>query len=72
MSTLTKSEERVLRVYRKFMMSPGQMLCFNGPDLKRNENALHNLMNKDMLIKERFKGGYSLTQEGYAAMKSCV
>ena len=71
MSELTKSEQRVMRTYRKFMMTPGQMLCFYGPDLKQNETALANLTNRDLLIKERFKGGYSLTNEGYDAMKGC-
>jgi len=71
LSTLTKSEQRVMRTYRKFRVTPGQMLCFYGPDLKQNENALANLTNRDMLVKERFKGGYSLTEEGYELMKSC-
>ena len=57
-----------MRTYRKFMMTAGQMLCFYGPDLKQNETALANLTNRDLLIKERFKGGYSLTPAGYDAM----
>ena len=70
MATLTKTEQRVMKTYRKFLMTPGQMLCFYGPDLKQNENALANLTNRDMLVKERFKGGYSLTQDGYDLMKA--
>jgi hypothetical protein len=47
------------------------MLCFNGPDFERNKAALQQLTADSMLVKERFKGGYSLTHAGFAAMKKC-
>lgn len=53
-------------------MSPGQMLCFFGPKLQRNKPALNELIKKEYLVKETFKGAYSLTQAGYDAMKSEV
>lgn len=68
---LNTSEQRVLRTFRRFLMNPGQMLCFSGPDLKQNATTLTRLTDKDLLIKEKFKGGYSLTQTGYAAMNDC-
>jgi len=52
-------------------MNPGQMLCFSGPNLKQNKTTLELLTNKELLAKEKFKGGYSLTQTGFAAMKNC-
>ena len=52
-------------------MNPGQMLCFSGPNLKQNKATLELLTNKDLLVKERFKGGYSLTPTGFAAMNDC-
>jgi hypothetical protein len=52
-------------------MTPGKMLCFYGPDLERNKATLELLTDKDFLVKERFKGAYSLTQAGFAAMKDC-
>lgn len=52
-------------------MNPGQMLCFSGPNLKQNKATLDTLTNKELLAKEKFKGGYSLTQTGFAAMKDC-
>ena len=52
-------------------MTPGQMLCFYGPNLEKYRNALRELTEKDMIIKEGFKGGYSLTPAGYEAMKQC-
>ena len=66
---LTESEQRVLRTFQRFLMSPGQMLCFSGPSLKQNKATLTQLTDKEMLVEESFKGGYSLTKTGFAAMK---
>jgi len=52
-------------------MNPGQMLCFSGPNLKQNKATLELLADKQLLVKERFKGGYSLTQAGFVAMNDC-
>ncbi len=68
---LSTSEVRVMRDFRRFLMSPGQMLCFYGPNLERSKNALRQLTDKGLLVKENFKGAYSLTPEGFTAMKSC-
>jgi hypothetical protein len=65
------SEQRVLRTFRQFLMTPGQMLCFSGPELKQYENTLDTLIDKEMLVKEKTKGGYSLTRAGFAAMNNC-
>lgn len=71
-SPLTPAEENVLRVFREFLMRPGQMLCFHGPDLEKHRKALVALADRDLLISESFKGGYSLTIEGFEAMKACT
>jgi predicted transcriptional regulator len=47
------------------------MLCFFGPDLERNKAALQRLTERDLLVKEQFKGAYSLTRNGFEAMKTC-
>jgi hypothetical protein len=47
------------------------MLCFFGPDLERNKAALQRLTERDLLVKEQFKGAYSLTRAGFEAMKTC-
>ena len=65
------SEQRILRTFRRFQVTPGQMLCFSGPELKQHRTTLQALVNKEMLVKEKFKGGYSLTAAGFAAMKNC-
>lgn len=52
-------------------MIPGQMLCFSGPNLKQDKATLTDMTNKELLVKEGFKGGYSLTRTGFAAMNDC-
>jgi len=52
-------------------MNPDKMLCFSGPNLKQNEVPLEILTEKKLLVKDQFKGGYSLTQTGFAAMNDC-
>ena len=68
---LTPSEKKVLRTFRQFLVTPGRMLCFFGPNLEKHKTALLQLTKKDFLIKEEFKGAYSLTRAGYDAMKAC-
>jgi hypothetical protein len=68
---LSKSEQRVLRTFRQFLMTPGQMLCFSGPNLEQDEAALDLLTERELLIKEKFKGGYSLTPAGFESMNDC-
>lgn len=52
-------------------MIPGQMLCFSGPNFKRDKATLARMTDKDLLVEEGFKGAYSLTQSGFTAMKEC-
>ena len=69
---LTISEQRVLQTFHQYLMTPGKMLCFSGPDLERYAADLNCLADKKLLVREKFKGGYSLTKGGFAAMKDCV
>ncbi len=68
---LTPSEKTVLRTFRQFLVTPGEMLCFFGPNLERHKVALQQLTKRDLLVKEHFQGAYSLTHDGFAAMKTC-
>lgn len=68
---LSKSEQRVLLTFRQYLITPGQMLCFSGPKLEQDKATLELLSDRDYLVKEEFKGGYSLTQAGYVAMNGC-
>ena len=53
-------------------MAPDKMLCFFGPNLERDKATLQLMTDKELLVKEKFKGGYSLTQAGFAAMNDCA
>lgn len=68
---LSSSEQRVLQAFRQFLVTPGQMLCFYGRDLEKYQTGLQQLAQKDLVVKEEFKGGFSLTRKGYAAMRQC-
>ncbi len=52
-------------------MIPGQMLCFSGPNFKQYKATLTDMTDRELLVKEGSKGGYSLTRTGFAAMKDC-
>lgn len=68
---LSKSERRVLKTFNEYLMTPGKMLCFSGVDLEKYSADLSRMTNKKLLVKEKFKGAYSLTRVGFAAMKDC-
>lgn len=65
---ITAPERDVLKVFRNYQITPGQLLCFSGTNLRKHQAGLKRLAERKMLVKERFKGAYSLTQTGYAAM----
>lgn len=68
-SALSSGERAVLDVFRKYLMTPGKMLCFGTSDQDTLEEPLAQLTRKGLLVSERFQGGYSLTEPGFAAMK---
>ena len=68
---LSIPEQSALQTFGEFLVTPGEMLCFHGPGLEKHSAALQKLTAKKLLVKERFKGGYSLTREGFVAMKEC-
>lgn len=65
-------EKSVLLRFSQYLMTPGKMLCFSGPDLARHRRALQALAERKFLEKEDFKGGYSLTQAGFRTMALLV
>ncbi|MHB8898335.1 MAG: hypothetical protein ACYC6Y_06270, partial [Thermoguttaceae bacterium] len=58
--TLSLTEQAVLGVFRKYLMSPGKMLCFSNADLQSYRGSLASLSHKGLLVKENFGGGYAL------------
>lgn len=68
---LTVAERRVLHTYQQYLITPGQMLCFAGPNLERDKETLELMSDKQLLTRESFDGGYSLTRSGFVAMNDC-
>jgi hypothetical protein len=62
------SSQSALVVFRDYLIEPGQMLCFHGPLLDENRDSLQRLTEQGLLSKDKFKGGYTLTEAGFAAM----
>jgi hypothetical protein len=46
------------------------MLCFGAKELDAFKVPLSQLTDRGLLTAERFRGGYSLTESGFAAMKN--
>ena len=69
-SSLSLAERDVLSVFRKFLMTPGKMLCFASSDLETFSAPLAQLTDKGLLVAQNSQGGYSLTESGFAAMKN--
>ncbi len=68
---LSPAEKTALGTFRQYLVTPGKMLCFFGPNLEKHQAALQQLTEKDLLVKEEFKGAYSLTHAGLEAMETC-
>jgi len=68
---LTVAERQILHTYQQYLITPGQMLCFTGPNYERDKETLELMSDKQLLTRESFVGGYSLTMSGFAAMKDC-
>ncbi len=66
---LSTAEKKVLKTFREYQITPGQMLCFSGPNLDQHLAALELMSDKELLVKEKFRGGYSLTQSGFQAVQ---
>lgn len=67
---LSKTDLAVLDVFRRYLVAPGEMLCFHGKWFDEHSGSLHHLTVEKLLTREQFKGGYSLTKAGFAAMQS--
>lgn len=67
---LPESHQAVLLVFRRFRMTSGQMLCFSRADVGTFHAPLEELAEMELLVAEKFAGGYSLTPKGFAAMQT--
>ncbi len=66
--SLSSAESAVFAVFRTYLARPGEMVCFPGPLAQQYAATLLKLTQRDLLVKESFAPGYSLTAAGYDAM----
>jgi hypothetical protein len=67
---LSRAERSVLAVFRTFLVKTGEMICFTGPQLQKYGPTLAGLAKKNLVVREHYAGGYSLTREGFVAMRA--
>jgi hypothetical protein len=67
-TSLSAAEQDVLSAFRKYLMTPGKMLCFGAPEMETLSAPLAKLIDRGMLVSEDSPGGYSLTRSGFDAM----
>ena len=63
------TELKVLQHFRKYLMTPGDMLCLSGQELDSMGNGVDSLMKRQMLVAEKKAGCFCLTQAGFDAMR---
>lgn len=66
----TSGEDRILGIFSKYLMPAGQMLCFSTQDTASLQSSLDSMVAHGFLQEEGREGGYSMTESGYALMKS--
>ncbi len=66
---INEGQCQVLQIFRRYLMTAGKMLCLSGNELDAHRGSLNKLVSDGLLIAETFQGGYSLTDEGFDAMR---
>jgi hypothetical protein len=62
---LSAREIAALKVFSDYRVSLGKMFCFTGPLLEKHKISLALLVDRNLLVKEQFAAGYSLTPNGF-------
>ena len=71
--TMTDSELEILRYFKRFSITAGQMLFFHAQtrtDPARFQKAMQSLVRRGLVLQERRHDAYSLTELGYRATRS--
>jgi hypothetical protein len=66
---LSLTDQIVLDTFRRYLVTPGEMLCFHGQWLDDHKDSLRHLTARKLITKEQFSGGYSLTRAGFAVIQ---
>jgi hypothetical protein len=66
---MTTDERKILAFFRQYQAGPAQMLFFHQGNsalpVNRFQAAMHGLIAKRIVVKERPRNAYSLTNKGY-------
>lgn len=68
-TSLSPAECSVLSVFRKCLMTPEKVLSFDSSNLEAFKIPLAQLANKGLLVAKSAPGTFSLTDDGFVAMK---
>src|SRR5687768_17826034 len=70
-SFMTRSETEIMRHFRRFEVGVGQMLFFDTGPARAEPASFHSamtaLIRQGLVVEERPRGAYSLTESGYIA-----
>ena len=71
---MTKNEKDIMRHFRQYHIGVNEMLCFNTNLAKSHSTeflvAMSSLIRHGLVVKERHRFAYSLTDEGFTASLS--
>ena len=71
---MNQAETNILRQFRYYSIRPAEMLFFNSQSAKAHPQqftqAMQSLVNRGMVVRERPRNAYSLTDLGYQASLS--
>jgi len=64
---MTRSERDILAIFRRFRVGPNKMLCLNNFVNDNFLTTMDTLVKNKLVVKDRPKHAYYLTEEGYEA-----
>ena len=68
---MTQSETSILRYFRQYRIGAHEMLFFNAGMVKSHppefRRAMASLIDSGLVVEERQRNAYSLTEQGYSA-----
>jgi hypothetical protein len=71
---MTDAEKKIMRYFRQYRIGANEMLFFNGglsnTASPKFQSAMESLIRNGLVVRERRKGAYSLTDDGFVASQS--
>lgn len=67
---MTQAEQTIMQYFRRYRIDTGEMLFFNTAPTSTSAHfrgAMDSLIRRGLVVKERPKHAYSLTEQGFAA-----